>query len=66
MIHIGALVTVRHTRMAHVCTIVSAIGNQVSTQLKAGAPIEVYAQTRSIVGSVRHLYSVGSNEQASA
>jgi hypothetical protein len=43
---------------------VSAIGNQVSEQLKSGQPIEVYAQTRSIVGSVRHLYSVGSNTAA--
>lgn len=45
-------------------TIVTSIGNQVSSQLKAGAPIEVYAQTRSIVGSVRHLYSVGSQTAA--
>jgi Paraquat-inducible protein A len=44
--------------------IVTAIGNQLSDQLKSGAPIEVYAQTRSIVGSVRHLYSVGSNTAA--
>jgi hypothetical protein len=43
---------------------VSAIGNQLSTQLKSGEPIEVYSQTRSIVGSVRHLYSVGSNTAA--
>jgi hypothetical protein len=40
---------------------VSAIGNQLSTQLKSNKPIEVYSQTRSIVGSVRHLYSVGSS-----
>ena len=45
-------------------TIVSSIGNQLSSQLRTGAPIEVYAQTRSIVGSVRHLYSVGSNTAA--
>src|SRR5262245_13369359 len=32
--------------------IVTAVGSQVSNQLKSGAPIEVYAQTRSIVGSV--------------
>jgi uncharacterized paraquat-inducible protein A len=43
---------------------VSAIGTQVSNQLKTGEPIEVYSQTRSIVGSVRHLYSVGSNTAA--
>src|SRR5690349_5787860 len=41
-------------------TLVNAIGNQLSNQLKTGKPIEVYSQTRSIVGSVRHLYSVGS------
>jgi hypothetical protein len=43
---------------------VSAIGNQISNQLNSGAPLEVYTQTRSIVGSVRHLYSVGSNTAA--
>jgi len=43
---------------------VSAIGNQLSTQLKSSEPIEVYMQTRSIVSSVRHLYSVGSNTAA--
>ena len=43
---------------------VTAIGNQLSTQLKSSEPIEVYAQTRSIVGSVRHLYSVGSSAAA--
>jgi hypothetical protein len=45
-------------------TLVTAIGNQLSNQLKSGKPIEVYSQTRSIVGSVRHLYSVGSNAAA--
>jgi hypothetical protein len=45
-------------------SIVSAIGNELSTQLKSGEAIEVYSQTRSIVGSVRHLYSVGSNTAA--
>jgi hypothetical protein len=45
-------------------SIVSAIGNQLSTQLKSSEPIEVYSQTRSIVGSVQHLYSVGSNAAA--
>jgi hypothetical protein len=45
-------------------TLVTAIGNQLSNQLKTGTPIEVYSQTRSIVGSVRHLYSVGSNAAA--
>jgi Paraquat-inducible protein A len=44
--------------------IVTAFGNQLSTQLKSSQPIEVYSQTRSIVGSVRHLYSVGSNTAA--
>ena len=45
-------------------SIVTAIGNQLSDQLKSGTPIEVYSQTRSIVGSVRHLYSVGSHTAA--
>lgn len=45
-------------------SIVTAIGNQLSTQLKSTEPIEVYSQTRSIVGSVQHLYSVGSNTAA--
>jgi hypothetical protein len=45
-------------------TLVTAIGNQLSDQLKSGKPIEVYSQTRSIVGSVQHLYSVGSNAAA--
>jgi len=40
--------------------IVSRLGAQLGTQLGAGPPIEVYQQTRSIVGSVRHLYRVGS------
>ena len=43
---------------------VTAIGNQLTNQLKSSEPIEVYSQTRSIVGSVRHLYSVGSNTAA--
>lgn len=45
-------------------TIVTSIGNQLTGQLKSGAPIEVYSQTRSIVGSVQHLYSVGSHTAA--
>jgi len=40
--------------------LVTAIGNQLTEPLKSGKAIEVYGQTRSIVGSVRHLYSVGS------
>jgi len=40
--------------------LVTAIGTQLSAQLKSKPPIEVYDQTRSIVGSIRHLYSVGS------
>src|SRR6185369_14558336 len=40
--------------------LVTAIGTQLSSQLKSKPPIEVYGQTRSIVGSIRHLYSVGS------
>jgi hypothetical protein len=41
--------------------LVSSIGNEVTKSLASGAPVEVYQQTRSILGSVRHLYSVGSN-----
>lgn len=41
--------------------LVGSIGNEVSSSLAKGAPLEVYKQTRSILGSVRHLYSVGSN-----
>jgi len=40
--------------------LVTAIGTQLSAQLKSKPAIEVYGQTRSIVGSIRHLYSVGS------
>jgi hypothetical protein len=40
--------------------LVSRLATQISTELKAGKEIEVYQQTRSILGSVRHLYSVGS------
>lgn len=40
--------------------IISTLGSQLAEQLKAGAPIEVYQQTRSIVGSVEHLFRVGS------
>jgi uncharacterized paraquat-inducible protein A len=41
-------------------SLVSRLSTQISTELKAGKEIEVYQQTRSILGSVRHLYSVGS------
>lgn len=41
--------------------LVGSIGTQIATRVASGEPIEVYQQTRSIVGSVRHLYSVGSN-----
>jgi hypothetical protein len=44
--------------------LVTAIGAQLTEPLKGGTSIEVYRQTRSIVGSVRHLYSVGSNTAA--
>jgi hypothetical protein len=40
--------------------LVTAIGTQLSAQLKSKPAIEVYGQTRSIVGSIRHLFSVGS------
>jgi hypothetical protein len=45
--------------------LVDQLGAQVAEQLAAGEEIEVYQQTRSIVGSVRHLYRVGSPVAAS-
>lgn len=44
--------------------LVNRLGAQLATELKKGSDIEVYQQTRSILGSVRHLYSVGSNTAA--
>lgn len=41
-------------------TLVQQLGGQLAQQLATGPEIEVYQQTRSIVGSVRHLYRVGS------
>jgi hypothetical protein len=40
--------------------VVGPISAQVAEQLRNGQPIEIYHQTRSIVGSVRYLYEVGS------
>lgn len=40
--------------------LVTQLGGQLGQQLASGPEIEVYQQTRSIVGSVRHLYRVGS------
>jgi hypothetical protein len=40
--------------------LVSTLGSQLATRLESGPPIEVYHQTRSILGSVRYLYRVGS------
>jgi hypothetical protein len=45
--------------------LVGTIGSQLGERLAAGPPIEVYRQTRSILGSVRHLYRVGSPTAAS-
>lgn len=44
--------------------LLNRLSSQLSTELKAGSEIEVYRQTRSILGSVRHLYSVGSGTAA--
>jgi paraquat-inducible protein A len=44
--------------------IVNRIGTQLAKQLESGTEIEVYHQTRSILGSVRHLYDVGGNTAA--
>jgi hypothetical protein len=41
--------------------LVGSIGKEITASLASGKPIEVYQQTRSIVGSVRNLYEVGSN-----
>jgi hypothetical protein len=40
--------------------LVSTLGAQLAARLESGPPIEVYSQTRSILGSVRYLYRVGS------
>lgn len=40
--------------------LVNQLGGQLGQQLAEGAEIEVYRQTRSILGSVQHLYRVGS------
>jgi len=40
--------------------LVSRLGTELGTRLGSGPPIEVYHQTRSILGSVRYLYKVGS------
>ncbi|MDH4044918.1 MAG: paraquat-inducible protein A [Gemmatimonadota bacterium] len=44
--------------------LVTQLGGQLGQQLASGPEIEVYQQTRSIVGSVRHLYRVGSSTAA--
>ncbi len=40
--------------------LVARLGTQIGSRLGSGPPIEVYSQTRSILGSVRYLYEVGS------
>lgn len=40
--------------------LIDRLGDQITTQLAGGEPIEVYHQTRSILGAVRHLYAVNS------
>jgi hypothetical protein len=45
--------------------LVTQLGGLVGQQLAEGPEIEVYRQTRSILGSVRHLYRVGSPIAAS-
>jgi hypothetical protein len=44
--------------------LVNRLTTQLTAEFKAGKDIEVYQQTRSILGSVQHLYSVGSNTAA--
>lgn len=45
--------------------LVTNLGGQLGKQLQNAPEIEVYHQTRSIVGSIRHLYSVNSHIAAS-
>ena len=45
-------------------SLVKMLGDQVAGELAKGQPIVVYEQTRSILGSVQHLYSVGSSTAA--
>lgn len=40
--------------------LVTQLGGMLGSRLQTGQPIEVYHQTRSILGSVQHLYQVGS------
>lgn len=40
--------------------LINVIGGQIGNSLAGSEPIEVYQQTRSILGSVKHLYTVGS------
>lgn len=40
--------------------LVDRLGKELAAELKKGQEIEVYQQTRSILGSVQHLYRVGS------
>ena len=44
--------------------LVKQLGDRIAVELRNGQPIEVYNQRRSILGSVRHLYSVGSSTAA--
>jgi len=44
--------------------LIGRLGPQIAEGLKKGGNIEVYAQTRSILGSVKHLYQVGSHTAA--
>jgi hypothetical protein len=44
--------------------LVAQLGGQLGQRLAAGKEIQVYYQTRSILGSVRHLYRVGSTVAA--
>src|SRR3990172_8522617 len=44
--------------------LVKRLSDQVAAELRKGQEIEVYQQTRSILGSVRHLYRVNSDTAA--
>jgi hypothetical protein len=44
--------------------IVSQLGGDLGTRIKAAGPIEAYLQTRSIIGSIQHLFEVRSTTAA--
>lgn len=60
MIRPGMLALIESTPGGLRGALVSRLGPEIGRAVAEGAEIEVYRQTRSILGSVRHLYRVGS------